>query len=137
MTLQESAKLPAKKERAITALLSEPTLREAAARCGVNETTLWRWTQEDDFRRAYRETRRHLVEKAVGELQAACTEAVTALRRNLTCGHASAEIAAAKAIIEQAAKGLELADLAERVESLEALLAGQKGVANGPQRAAA
>ena len=42
-----------------------------------------------------------------------------ALTRNLTCGTPSAEIAAAKAIIDQSLRAIELVDLAERVEQLE------------------
>jgi hypothetical protein len=55
----------------------------------------------------------------VAQLQQATGEAVAALRRNLTCGTPAAEIAAAKAIIDQSVKGVELIDLAERVEALE------------------
>ncbi len=51
--------------------------------------------------------------------RSAATLAVEALTRNLTCGVPPSEIAAAKAIIDQAVKGVELVDLAERVAALE------------------
>lgn len=106
-------------EAAITALLSCPTIEAAAERVRVAPATLRRWLAEDDFRRRYRAARRQVVEQAVSQLQAATGEAVGALQRNLACGVPSAEITAAKAIIDQAIKAIELVDLAERVEALE------------------
>ena len=40
----ESA-LTHKQEMAIAALVSEPTMKDAAARASVSEVTLWRWLQ--------------------------------------------------------------------------------------------
>jgi DNA-binding MurR/RpiR family transcriptional regulator len=106
-------------DQALGALLSEPTIAEAAAKAGLSESTLLRWLADPSFRERYREARRQVVEHAITGLQQAAGDAVDALRRNLTSGVPSAEIAAAKAIIDQAVKGVELVDLAERVEQLE------------------
>ena len=62
------------------------------------------------------------MEGAIGRLQQAATEAVAALQRNLTCGTPSVEVRAATAILDQAIKAVELFDLVERVEQLEARL---------------
>ena len=51
---------------------------------------------------------------------ATATEAVSTLQRNLTRGTPSVEVRAATASLEQAVKAVELFDLAERVEHLEA-----------------
>ncbi len=106
-------------EAAITALLACPTIEAAAERVRVAPATLRHCPAEDDFRNRYRAARRQVVEQAVSQLQAATSEAVGALQRNLGCGRPSAEIAAAKAIIDQAIRAIELVDLAERVEQLE------------------
>ena len=121
--MKENDTLQPKQLKAITSLLSHPTIRDAAQDCGISETTLWRWLNDAAFQSAYRQARRSVVERAMGELQAACSEAVTTLRRNLTCGLASTEVTAAKIILEQAAKGIEMMDLQERLEWLEQLLA--------------
>ncbi len=123
-------KLSRKQEQAIAALLSTSTIGEAAKACGVNDATMWRWLQLPDFQSAYRAARRQVVERAVSELQAAASEAVETLKRNLTCGKPEAENRAAQIIIEQAVKGIELLDLQERVERLESLLE-QQGKAEG------
>jgi hypothetical protein len=67
-----------------------------------------------------------VVERAVAELQAACGEAVETLKRNLTCENPAVEIRAAQIILEQGIKGVELMDLQERVERLEAMLETQE-----------
>jgi transposase len=119
-------KLTRKHEQAIAALLSEPSIKAAAESCGVGEATLYRWLQLPDFQASYRTARRQVVERAVSELQAACGEAVSTLKRNLACDIPGVEIRAAQIIIEQAVKGVELMDLQDRVERLEALLDNQE-----------
>ena len=119
-------KLNRKQEQAIAALLSASSIKAAADVCGMAEITLWRWLQLPDFQTAYRAARRQVVERAVSELQAACGEAVETLKRNLHCENPAVEIRAARIILEQGIKGVELMDLQERVERLEAMLETQE-----------
>jgi DNA-binding MurR/RpiR family transcriptional regulator len=119
MTAGHGQKRSRQEEAALAALLSVPTIAEAATLAGISESTLLRWLQEPTFQQRYRAARREVVEHAISGLQQATGEAVEALRRNLTCGVPSSEIAAARAIIDQAVKGVELVDLAERIEQLE------------------
>jgi|SRR6266511_3721863 len=119
MTAGHGAKRPQRQDVAIAALLTEPTLEAAARRAGVSESSLLRWLRDPAFRAEYRAARRAVVEQAVSGLQHATSEAVAALRRNLTCGMPTVEISAAKAVLDFAVKGVELIDLAERVEMLE------------------
>jgi hypothetical protein len=111
--------LTPKQEQAITALLEQPTVVDAAAAVGVNERTLRRWLKEPAFQTAYRGARRALVEGAVARLQRGLDKAAETLTRNLTCGSPPAEIAAARQMFEQAYKGVEVFDLAEQVEQLQ------------------
>ena len=106
-------------DRALAALLSEPTIEAAAQRADVAESTLLRWLQEPAFKARYRAARRSIVESAVGRLQTVATKAVDTLERNLTCGTPAVEVGAARSILDQAIKAVELVDLAERVEALE------------------
>ena len=101
------------------ALLTEPSHALAAKKAGVSEASLYRWLLLEEFQRAYRKAREALVDDAVARLQQTATEAVAALRRNLSCGRPAAEVTAARAVLEQAFKGAELLDLIERVEKLE------------------
>lgn len=106
-------------EAAIGALLTCSTLEAAAEQAGIVPSTLRRWLVEPAFQQRFREARRQAVEQAVAALQRAASESVETLQRNLTCGVPTAEIAAAKAILDQAFRGLEVIDLVERIEQLE------------------
>lgn len=121
--MQDATATERKQDRAIIALLTEPTVEAAARAADVAPATIWRWSRQPEFRAKLRDARRAVVEGAIGQLQQAATEAVDALRRNLTCGTPSVEVRAATAILDQAIKALELFDVVERVEQLEARLA--------------
>lgn len=122
MTTGHGEKLSRKMETAIAALLLKPTLQTAAQEVGISETTLWRWLQQPDFQKSYRQARRQVVEGATARLQQATGAAVEALERNLKCGEPSAEIAAAREIIRQAVQAVEVWELIERLEELELLV---------------
>lgn len=117
-------KLSRKEELAIAALLSAPTLAEAAHTAGISEPTLWRWLQREEFQTAYRAARREAVSQAVAHLQHVCGEAVETLRGVMTNDEApaSARVSAAKTVLELSLKATELEDLAARVAALEAML---------------
>ena len=87
----------------------------------VGKVTLWRWIHIPEFKEQYRLARREAVSQAVGHLQGACSVAVLALTdisQDVNCP-ASARVSAARTVLELALKGVELEDLAVRVEELE------------------
>jgi hypothetical protein len=112
-------KLSRKQEQAITALLTQPTLSKAAKEIGIGAATLRRWLKRPHFVAQYRAARRQAVETAVGALQRAAIDAVDCLRKNLKSATPSVQVRAAIAILDQAFRGVELVDLAERIETLE------------------
>jgi len=96
-------------------------MSEAAGAAGIGDVTLWRWMQIPEFKEQYRLARREAVSQAVGHLQGACSVAVVALKdiaQDVACP-ASARVSAARTVLELAIKGIELEDLAARVEELE------------------
>ena len=114
-------KLSRNQDRAIAALLVHASMSEAADAAGIGEVTLWRWMQIPEFKEQYRLARREAVSQAVGHLQGACSVAVVALKdiaQDVTCP-AGARVSAARTVLEMAIKGVELEDLAARVEHLE------------------
>jgi hypothetical protein len=114
-----------KRAIAVAALLSEPTHAEAARKAGVSLATLGRWLADPDFARAFRAARRRVVDAAVTRLQQVTMSAVLTLDRNLCCGKPAVEVAAARAVLEQALRSVELGDLLQRVEELERHLQGK------------
>ena len=115
-------KLSRKQDQAITALVTCPSIAEAATQCGLAEVTLRRWLKQDGFRTAYREARRAVVQHAIVQVQQATGEAVATLRRVRQDPEtsASAKVSAAKAILDTAVKAVELEDLEARIAALEA-----------------
>jgi transposase len=126
-SLGHGDKLPRKAGAVIAALLSEGSVKAAAARAGVSESTVRAWLRErPQFAADYRAARRQAVEAATGALQAAAAEAAETLRKELGGKRSSGRIRAAVAILDRAIKAVELMDLAERVAELERC-AGAKG----------
>jgi hypothetical protein len=119
MRAGHGSKRAQQEDAALAALLSEPTIADAATRAGISEATLYRWLADRDFRARHRDARRQVVEHAVCALQRATSTAVATLERNLICAAPAAEISAAKAVLDFAIKGIELVDLSERIQALE------------------
>jgi hypothetical protein len=110
-----------KKEQAIAALLTAPTMTEAAKICGIGETTLWRWLKTPEFSQRYRQARAHMLESAINRLRRFATDAVTTLHEVATDveSPASSRVAASKAILDTALKAVELEDIESRLSALE------------------
>jgi hypothetical protein len=127
--------LSLKKERAIVALLNEQTMQKAAEAVGVNLRTLQRWQEEPEFAAAYREARRQAFSQAIALTQRYAPLAVNALARILmdTKAPTSSVVSAATAMLKFGREGIELEDLAVRVESLEQA-AKEQGLKAGGSR---
>jgi hypothetical protein len=115
-------------DAAISALLACSTIETAAEQASIAPATLRRWLAEDGFQQRYRQAQRQLLEHAVSGLQRAAGQAVTVLVTIAEDQAAppAARVSAAKTILDQAFKGMEVLDLAERIEQLEQ---AQNGVA--------
>jgi hypothetical protein len=117
-------KLTRKQERVIAALLTEPTHAAAAGKAGVGEATLYRWMAIPQFRDAYRQARREIVEGAVGRMQAATGQAVETLVTVARQGRREGDrVKAAIALLDRAYRSLAEGDIlhgeADQQEALE------------------
>ena len=114
-------KINRKKEQAISALLSQPTLKAAAEVAGIGEKTLWRWLQNEDFQDAFMEVRRQLVQQVISNIQRSMSKAVNTLLEVMDDpdSPASSKVQAARSIIDVGLKGLELEDFELRLSRLE------------------
>lgn len=113
--------LPDNQRAALAALLTSRTHKEAAAKCGLSESTVWRYLRDPAFAEHYRAARRVVVDQAVYTLQAEASDAAAVLREvsQDKQAPAAARVAAARVIVGLAFKGLELGDLQDRIVSLE------------------
>jgi hypothetical protein len=116
----EAEGLSAKQELALRAVISHPTLKDAAAAVDISETTLWRYKQDPEFSRRLRDARREAVDHAVLRLQRGSNDAVTVLHELMLKedAPASARITAARTVLEYSVRAAEIDELRGRVEEL-------------------
>lgn len=117
----KSQMLNLKQTKAIMALLSESTIKQAAEKAGIGETTLYRWLQEKEFDEAFKNTRRMALSQTVARLQQTTTSAVDALRSVMEDmeAPASSRVTAAKTVLEMAFKVYEMETLASQIEEIQ------------------
>ena len=113
--------LTPKQEKAVAALLSEPSVTSAAQKAGIGLRTLHTWLAEPAFADAYRTARREAVRQAIARLQQVSSEAVTVLETVMNDGDekGATRVSAARTVLETAIKAVELEDLAARLDALE------------------
>lgn len=114
-------RLSARQEQAIVALINETTIAAASRASGIGQRTLHRWVSEPDFLAAYRAARREAFSHAIALTQRYAPLAVTALAKMLsdTSAPHAAKVSAATALLRFGREGIELDDVAARVEELE------------------
>ena len=114
--------LSRKQDELVAALLTAGSIEEAARHVGLGYRTVHRWLREDvDFQDAYRQARRQVVAQAQAQLQRATGRAVAALVAVMDDPLAppAAKVTAARTILEQAIRAIELDDLEARIQALE------------------
>jgi DNA-binding MurR/RpiR family transcriptional regulator len=129
MTLRDIPKLPPKAEKVLTALLHHGAVRSAAKDAGVSEATVFRYLQDAEFQRRYREARASVVDAAIALMQRLCANAVSTLDTVMhdTEAPASARVSAAKTILEQSIGGVELTEMRQEIEDIKGMLAEREG----------
>jgi AcrR family transcriptional regulator len=124
----EKAKLTAKQQRAIEALLTEPTVQAAADAAGVGKTTIFRWLADSVFSSVYRDLRGQALETTLTRLQQVSGDAVEALREIMTdkAVKSSARVAAARSVLDLALRAREVLETEARLRALEDRLNAQQ-----------
>ena len=111
-----------KQKRAIAALLSASTVREAATTAGISYATLRRWIAEDDaFRQEYNTELQSIIERAAAQARQGMIEAVIVLRGIAADGEAplNVRVSAARVLMENGPKLVEMQDFEARLTELE------------------
>ncbi|HML75431.1 MAG TPA: helix-turn-helix domain-containing protein [Anaerohalosphaeraceae bacterium] len=113
-----------KQEQAILALLDSKSIREAARKAQVSERQLFRWIKEPVFDAAYRKARAKIFETSVSRLQAVSTKAIDTLEKVLDSkkAHPSTKVSAARCVLENVRKAVELDELSVKLENIERAL---------------
>lgn len=123
--LQLSEGISSRQQRAIIALLSKPTIKEAAKEAGVGETTLFNWLNEQIFSACYKAARDKMLETALISLQGASTTAVKTLRdvmEDKTISP-SVRVTAARTVLELTLRVKTDLELEARIAQIEEMIA--------------
>ena len=107
--LKSAARLTARQEQAIQALLTGANVNEVAQNIRVGRTTLYRWLNDAAFRTAYHTARERSHTWTVNRLQSLTAKAVQVLERLLDDAEAPpvAKVEAARAVLDFALAGKE------------------------------
>lgn len=110
-----------KKDKFMRYLLTENTKESAIKRAGVSSTTAYRWLRDSEFNKQLIELRRELMSEVTCQLQKEAMTAVKVLSEIMSDQEAPeyARISAAKSILDNAYKGLELEDVQVRLDQIE------------------
>ncbi len=116
-----------KQQKAITALLSERTARDAAKKAGVNEKTLYVWMLDPAFRGALREAESGLLETVTRRLGVGQSLALDTLESLIQkAKHESTKLTACVSWLNMFVKYRDMKDIDERLTALEAAINDNK-----------
>ena len=105
-------------ERAVAALMANPTAKEAAKAAGIGESTLRAYKSDPEFVELYTAARHELIDEGVKSLQERFSEAVETVCQVMHDGAAppSVRLSAANSIIQNCVR---LTDETERMKRAE------------------
>jgi hypothetical protein len=113
-------KFPRKKEQAIAALVTHPSIEGAARAVGVSSKTLHRWLRIPEFQDAYRKARKDNFAQLSVQFEQACPLALATLLQLMRDSKAPAsKVRAAVTTVKYATKAMAQEDLQARVRRLE------------------
>jgi hypothetical protein len=127
----QSSSLSRAQEKALAALLAQPTIALAAASAQVGERTLYRWLAEHQaFQAEYRRMRRQVLNNAIWTMQRAADKAVAVAISLMSDPEtpSSTRLAAARAVLELSLEFLKVEELEERLRLLEERLEGNAAI---------
>ena len=107
--------------KAVEALISYDTVAAAATACGLARDTIYRYLKDPLFDHELKKAKRTMVDQAVTSLQRSCKDAAAALAQICKDKDSppSARVSAAREILSQTMKAIEIEGIEERLKSLE------------------
>lgn len=108
----------------VTALLTYPTMKEAAEHIGISERTVSRWLKLPHVMDAYKEAKDNAFGNALSELQSGMHQAIATLKRVMTNAEApdSVQVRAAQIWLEMGIKAHEVTNIKQELAELQALM---------------
>src|SRR5262245_58017736 len=122
--IDKQSNLTGKQQRAISALLSEPTVIKAAQAAKVSKATMYRWLADAQFTNALKEARGRVLESTLTALQGASAKAIETLYDVMSDEkvYAAVRVNAAGKILELNLRARDLIEDEDRLRAIETQL---------------
>jgi hypothetical protein len=117
--MSENVTLSANQKKALAALISEKTVRDAAAKIGLAEKTIYRYFKEPAFMDAFTAAQDELTQEAVNRLIGGLGKALDTLEDLIAHSDQTNKRLASVAWIDRALKLKEFAVLEQKIKDLE------------------
>ncbi|MCI8524341.1 MAG: hypothetical protein HFF17_00095 [Oscillospiraceae bacterium] len=110
-----------KQQKALVALLTQPTKEKAAAAAGITSKTLRNYLDDPEFQAEYRKAFAGLVENATRKVQQTLEPAVAVLKDIMEDSgeNGQVRVTAARSVLEYGLRMTEQLDILERIKALE------------------
>lgn len=118
-------KMNPKQERFAIALMSTNTIKDAYTMAKITNSTAHKYLNDPDFSAYYMQLRREAMAQATNKLQQSAILAIETLKNVMEDAEnstSSARVQAARTVLENAYRGLEIDDIQHRIEQLEGRL---------------
>ena len=117
-----------KKQKALVALLTQPTKEKAAAAAGITSKTLRGYLDDPEFQTEYRKVFTELVEDATRKVQQTLDPAVAVLREIMEDRDETGQVrvTAARSVLEYGLKMTDTTDILARLNELETAMGGEQ-----------
>ncbi|MBI4320362.1 MAG: hypothetical protein HY675_17875 [Chloroflexi bacterium] len=115
----------------IACLAAGKRVQEAAEDAGIGERTAYRWLADPAFKRAVDAEKAAMIARATAMLADASTEAVATLRRLLQAQSETAQLGAARSMLELGVRLRDSQELEARIVALEELANNRTQVRRG------
>ncbi len=118
--MSDNVTLPRNQQKALSALLTEPSITRAAQVVGITPKTIYRYLELPEFREQLSKAQGAILSEAHGSLLAGITEALETLRElHKSAESESVRRQAASDWISHALRLAELVDIESRLQALE------------------
>lgn len=116
--------MTSKQQKALVALLTQPTKEKAATAAGITSKTLRSYLDDPEFLAEYRKAFSELVEDATRKVQQTLDPAVAVLREVMEndSENGQVRVSAARSVLEYGLKMTEQTDILNRLQELEAAM---------------
>ena len=121
--------LTQKQQAFLNAMLTSKTTDEAIEKAGIHRSTAYKYLNDDDWKKEYREQRNALTDGLTNQLQQLGTQAIQTLEENLNDPEATpaSKNTTAKTILDYIYSNYDREQIVEELEEIREIIAEQRG----------